>query len=99
MKNFFVSILAIFIDFLHFFDISVIPIRHPSSQSSSLSNNTKSQILQKCFQDVYLFSLNLIECLNIYADSQTTNFIKTALIFDKEYAEYVNDECLKSTGI
>ena len=40
------------------------------------------QILQKRFQNVLLFSINPYESLNVHADSQSTNFIKTALMFD-----------------
>ena len=51
------------------------------AESCLVSNNIKFQI----FQNVQLFSINRIKCPNAYADSYTTNFIKTALIFDCQY--------------
>ena len=51
------------------------------TESSSVSNNIKFQTFQKYFQNVQLFSINLIKCLTVY----TTNLIKTTLIFDERY--------------
>ena len=52
------------------------------AESSSVSKNIKLSIFQKYFQNFQLFSIHPIKCLNVYPDSQDTNFIKTALIFD-----------------
>ena len=37
--------------------------------SESASSNRKFQIFQKCFQNIQLFSINPIKCLNVYADN------------------------------
>ena len=47
------------------------------------------QIFQKYFKNIQLLSMNPIKCINIYADSCATNFIKTST----NSIQYVNGEC------
>ena len=55
------------------------------AQSNLVSKNIKFKLFEQYFQNVQLFS---IRCLNIHADRQAANFIKTALIFDLRCTVY-----------
>ena len=48
---------------------------------SSVNKNIKFQIFQNCFQNVQLFSIKPIKCLNIYADSDN-HFHNILRLFD-----------------
>ena len=77
-------------------------INYPSERNS-LSNfqdkiifsKQQDKLIQKLFQNVQLFSINPIKCLNVYADSQAMKF-KKIVWFLTNSIQYVNDECWKS---